>query len=94
MRIHWALLLLFALFPLGGMAHSESTGDPAHDQNADHLAENEDMDPLTTPQTVGSKEITSWENAAPFIGIFFLALFLFAFAMGAVLHPEKGKRTR
>lgn len=84
--------LLILIFLLGlitlAFAHEEVTEDPAHDQNVDHLTQPTTTD-YSTPQTVGQKSVASWEQAAPYVIIIFIGLGLFAFAMGAVLHPHK-----
>lgn len=76
------LLLLLNLV----YAHEIETGDPIHDANLQH-------DDTPTP-SVNQKDVSSWENAAPFVVGLFVVLAVFAFAIGLFLNPQKGTKRR
>lgn len=92
----WIILGIIILTTLNGAwAHETVTGDPAHDENAEHLAESMEDSSGSTAQYTAQKEVASWQNAWPYVLLLFLGVGGFAFAMGVVLHPhESGKRRR
>lgn len=80
---HAFIFSIFLFFlALHAQAHEELTGDQVHDANLQH---DQDMGP-----TVNEKDVSSWEDAAPYILGLFLLLGVFAFAIGLFMHPGKG----
>ncbi|MEK6902360.1 MAG: hypothetical protein AABX02_02105, partial [archaeon] len=75
---------ILVLFLNIAYAHEEITGNSIHDAN---LLHDEDTGP-----SVNTKDVSSWENAAPFVLALFVGLGVFAFAIGLFLHPGKHAR--
>lgn len=86
--------MLILLLIQGAFAHTEPTGDATHDLNQAHLDESVNETYASAAQYTAQKEVSSWEDAWPYVLLLFLGLGGFAFAMGLVLHPTGTRRRR
>jgi len=90
---YWLIFFILILAP-GIVAHNEEVGDPAHDQNEEHIPSVETYDGPNTPQYTAQKEVANWEEAWPYVLLLFLGLGGFAFTMGMVLQPTSSRTRR
>jgi hypothetical protein len=91
-RILLTILLLASI--QGAFAHTEQAEDAPDDLNQTHFDEPINETYSSTVQYTAQKEVSSWEDAWPYVLLLFLGLGGFAFAMGLFLHPNDTRKRK